>query len=525
MAAGRGSRISLSQTIHKALLPVGNKAVISHIIDKHPKEVEIIIACGYKSNQIKNFVKLAYVDRKITFVDVDKWEGKGSGPGYSLLQCKPHLNTPFVFTSADTITVEETIPPPDHNWIGVASVDDTAPYLVAEVRDAKVINFHDKQPNLDHLRENAFIGIAGVLDHEAFWASLTATQNSLVKDELQVMNGLNGLINKNLTIKSLTWHDTGNDETYTATRAHFKEVVAPKKDEYLYMQDDQVIKFFADPSVASVRVTRANFLENITPQITGHTPQFYRYNKVRGTLLSETHDNTIFLKFLDFLEKNLWQPIALTPNQEKYFKLACDQFYRHKTEQRIAKMLEENNLEDQEEVINGIPSPAISTLLAQIDWNYLANGAPTKFHGDVQPENIIVTPDENFSVIDWRHDFGGLLEYGDMYYDLAKLDHALLLNAAVTRAGQFSITKQDNHIQFEFFARSHLLDYRAILHDWITRTDRDLNKVKLLTSLVFMNLAPLHESPYNLLAHYLGKHLLTHANTNEHSPANTAIRS
>ena len=46
LAAGIGSRNKCIEGLHKALLPLNNKPVISHIIDSFPQDVEIVIAFG-----------------------------------------------------------------------------------------------------------------------------------------------------------------------------------------------------------------------------------------------------------------------------------------------------------------------------------------------------------------------------------------------------------------------------------------------------------------------------------------------
>ena len=77
LAAGMGTRNNDVDGLHKALLPLENKPVISHIIDKLDKKVEVVIAVGYKSNQIKTYLDAVYNDRKITYVDVDNLNGDG----------------------------------------------------------------------------------------------------------------------------------------------------------------------------------------------------------------------------------------------------------------------------------------------------------------------------------------------------------------------------------------------------------------------------------------------------------------
>ena len=48
LAAGRGTRNNDVDGLHKALLPLENKPIISHIIEKLDKKIEIVIAVGYK---------------------------------------------------------------------------------------------------------------------------------------------------------------------------------------------------------------------------------------------------------------------------------------------------------------------------------------------------------------------------------------------------------------------------------------------------------------------------------------------
>src|SRR3989338_4713761 len=122
LAAGVGSRMgTLSENINKAVLPVNFKGTISYIIEKFPKEVELVIAVGHKKETVKDYLALAHPERKITFVEVDNYIGPGTGPGYSLLACKPHLQCPFIFFAADTLVLEE-IPEPLNNWFGIAPV-------------------------------------------------------------------------------------------------------------------------------------------------------------------------------------------------------------------------------------------------------------------------------------------------------------------------------------------------------------------------------------------------------------------
>ena len=73
--------------------------------------------------------------------------------------------------------------------------------------------------------------------------------------------------------------------------------------------------------------------------------------------------------------------------------------------------------------------PKLDYLISQIDWDDLFHGMPGRFHGDLHLENIILkNHSQDFIFIDWREDFAGMIDIGDIYYDLAKILHSLIVS-------------------------------------------------------------------------------------------------
>ena len=61
LTAGTGSRMGpFSNIINKSLLPIYNKAIISHLIEAFPENTNFIIALGYKGFQVKNYLELMH---------------------------------------------------------------------------------------------------------------------------------------------------------------------------------------------------------------------------------------------------------------------------------------------------------------------------------------------------------------------------------------------------------------------------------------------------------------------------------
>ena len=222
---------------------------------------------------------------------------------------------------------------------------------------------------------------------------------------------------------------------------------------------------------------------------------FYKYKKAEGKLFSKSVKRKTFLEFLDWSDKNLW-----VPKHDADFKTKCFNFYITKTKKRIAEYLKNNPESDH---INGEYIPDVYDLLDIIDTEWLCDGLPSQFHGDFILDNIIETTD-SFCLIDWRQDFAGDLEIGDIYYDLAKLNHNLTVNHDIVGKNLFNPSSDNCYI----LTNSTLNECRELLHSFIKENLYDLKKVNILTSLIWINMAPLHEYPFSNFLFNFGKYNL-----------------
>ncbi len=513
LAAGVGSRMGpLSEHINKAILPINFKGVISYIIEKFPKDVEIIIAVGHKKETIIDYLSLAYPERNFVYVEVDKFIGPGTGPGYSLLQCKDKLQCPFILTTADTIVLEE-IPEPNMNWFGIAPVKETERYCTVKIKNNLICQIDDKVKTNNRF---AFIGLAGVKDYETFFSALEKNRE-LIKGEIQLSNGFKKLIEKKLVPIGFTWFDTGSIENYIETNKAFsgteRKFDFSKGNEFIYFVNEKVIKFFADEEIVRKRYERSKVLEGLCPKIIGKRKNFYSYQKIEGQTLYSVLNNRLFTDFLHWAAQNLWKKIALSQKEKQQFYKICHKFYHEKTMKRLNLFYAKTNLPDTENEINGILVPQLRDLLKKIDWNWLCKGIPANFHGDLQFDNILVTRDDKsqlqkFILLDWRQDFAGLTEYGDLYYDLSKLYGGMNLSYQLIKEGKFSFDMSGSSVFYEFYLKNDLLEARELFERYLTKNNYDLQKVRILTSLIFLNMAPLHKDPFDLLLYFLGKYSL-----------------
>ena len=118
-------------------------------------------------------------------------------------------------------------------------------------------------------------------------------------------------------------------------------------------------------------------------------------------------------------------------------------------------------------------------------------------HGDLHFDNTIYdVTSGRFTAIDWRTDFGGEL-YGDQYYDLAKMLGGLHLSYKDIKHEHYSYLEADDRVQLGVPSVSLVEDYEQILKEWVETQGMDWKKVKLLMPIIYLNMSPLHEAPFD----------------------------
>lgn len=499
--SGVGARLGeLTKFTNKCLVRVGKKPAISYIVEKYPEEIELVITLGYFGNQVKDFLTIAYPNRKFTFIEIDKYEGDGSSLGYSLLQAKNVLQCPFIFHASDTI-VTDCIKKPNHNWLGVCEKENHSQYRTVGLEGH--FKIYDKG---DFGSNYAYIGLAGINDFKGFWSALESEYKSNPLDNtLSDCHAINRLINiKTWNVHYFNeWLDIGNVSELKKARENISDKfnILDKVDESIFIFDDFVIKFFNDEKICSDRVKRGKILYPLTPKIISDSPNFYKYDLATGDLLSNVVNEKLFDSFLGWSLNKLW----IKKEKSIEFKSNCEKFYIDKTINRLKKFLKDHEITDTTTDINGYIVPPVLEMIEKIDKNWLCSDIPYQFHGDYILDNIIYNKENSFTLLDWRQDFGGDLNNGDIYYDLAKLNHNLLFNHDIVHNGLYFVKENDSKIRCDILRSDILTNCRTNLHKFIINNGFDLKKVSLLTAIIWLNMSPLHEPKMGRFLFYFGK--------------------
>ncbi len=234
-AAGVGNRLRpLTITKPKPLLPVANKPIIGHILDRVFRlEVdEITIIIGHHGEQLENYIVDNY-PAIVKFVEQEEPKGLGHAIELGLEE----RDKPVLIILGDTILDLDFARFIGHreNVIGVMEVENSRLYGIVETEGYQVKQVIEKP---EHSQSN--LGIAGIylIQHEFLLKKAIRQlfeKEITTKNEYQLTDALQVLLEWNEPIvveKIQTCYDCGTRETLLDTNRHLLEKLAPPRVKY-----------------------------------------------------------------------------------------------------------------------------------------------------------------------------------------------------------------------------------------------------------------------------------------------------
>lgn len=123
ICAGKGTRMRpLTETLAKPLIKVCGKAILDHLVEALPSEIdELILVVGYRQEQIRAYCGETFHGRKVRYVEQENFAG---GTGDALMCTKNLVTGKFLFMYADDIhgaAALEKVIKEDHAMLGMRS--------------------------------------------------------------------------------------------------------------------------------------------------------------------------------------------------------------------------------------------------------------------------------------------------------------------------------------------------------------------------------------------------------------------
>jgi NDP-sugar pyrophosphorylase family protein len=511
--SGTGDRLgTFTKYTNKSLVNVGDKYAICHIIENYDVDTEFIITIGYFGNIVKDFLLLAYPKHNFIFIEIDNYVGPGSSLGYSLLKAAPNLQKPFIFHCCDAIITNPIQFDETQNTLCVVKYDSSEQYTNILVAGDYIKEINPKQfPKYDYI----YTGISFIYNYCSFWENLQEIYNSdRLNSSLSDVDSIRQMLKKH-EFKYIVldkWYDTGNKQSYANLQNYFKSSydILVKSNESLCFFDNIVIKFINDIGINKKRFERGKILGNLTPKLLNHSDNFIVMEKIEGIVLSKYYKQGEIYRLLNWAKENLW----INEQKSDIFKKECYDFYIKKTNTRIKSL---NYLDSEINIINGINTGSISELMNKVEqYDKLFTDIFYNFHGDFILDNIIKTRD-SYKLIDWRHEFGSLITHGDIYYDLAKLRHNIIFNHENILNKLYEIKyisidncdKKNDTIEIDLKCNYFFMQQLDEFDRFILENNYDLRKIKVLMSVIWLNMSPLYENELSQFLFYFGKYNLS----------------
>lgn len=486
LAAGYGRRMGpFSRMVNKSLIPYDNKPLISHIMEKFDPGTKFVVACGHMGQQVKDYVSNVHSDKNVVFVDIDNYAEGDTGPATTIQMCAEHLQGGFLWLACDTLFDFDYRDRLDHNWIGVHPVDSviSQDYCWVEREADKITKIVNKEPCAHAV--DAFIGLMYVKDNEYL-------NNLIAVSAKETYQGFEGLDLKAHTVRG--WKDFGTYEKWEELSREFTDVSFPKPNELFYNDNGKIVKYFTQDSNVSLRVARASANPGCMPDNIRQAGNFLVHDFAQGDIVYNQYSLELFDKMLDWCEKELW----VEGQNKEVAADACYNFYFTKTVERLNQFRVKYTDWGECQEVNDKPVKSIDYYIGRIDWQWLSTAVDWRFiHGDLHFDNTIYDPvADKFTAIDWRTDFSGQL-YGDLYYDLAKMLGGLWLNYKSVKNEWYQYYENNDKAYIDVPSVAGAQAFQDKLQNWVETRGLDWKKVLTLVPIIYLNMSPLHEAPFD----------------------------
>ena len=507
VTAGIGTRFRpFSLFANKALAPFPSKPIISILIDSIPKDATIHIVTGYLGDDLKYIISKMHNDRTLVFYENNDYLNTGMGD--SLIEVLNNIDSSLIVLPNDGIYNNSCLSKIDLSdsdlIIGISNKisnnDDYCRIFVDENYQVKGYtrdeDLYIKDINSNNTSFFSFTGFLYIRDASRYKEYLI----SYKKREREIYFPIKDYLYSNLKVQGniLDWTDLG---TYDKYKENLKNIInydfSKKAETLLIYKDKSVFKIFKDNHISDKRITKSILYSNAFPKcqkLPGGSG--YEYNFTEGQTLYEINNVYILKDLLCFLNNQLWN---IKTNQKEMQDYAL-KFYKDKTNSRIISINKKYDLSRINSINNNIIDDHI---VPSFNYNSLINKANyCAIHGDLQYDNVLYSDVNNkFTLIDWRHEFGGCIEFGDLYYDLAKLLGGIYINYKRIKDDDFScvLNKNKTNITYSYEFDNYVDEHVSVIKDFHLENSLDFNHTKNIMSLVFLNMSPLHEAPFDLM--------------------------
>ncbi len=317
-------------------------------------------------------------------------------------------------------------------------------------------------------------------------------------------------------LKAEGWHDLGHLDTYYETRRNY--FIASRFFNQVSVDPHRGIlrKTSSDRETLAAEVSWYRNLpadlRYLGPRVfgassTGPEPyleiEYYGYPVLNDAYLFGAWELGTWARVLRVLDLLLTDMAAHSaPVSTTATELAMREMYLEKTLRRAVPLLSDSTFMDltgRRVNLNGHQISGLATVLdllpGVLERHEIVQPRPfSVIHGDLTLNNILFDRRSNvIRLVDPRGDFGGFTTFGDPDYDLAKLAHSLHGDYDPILAGAAALKTDAGNITLAIELSPRQRAVKRLFAAWLAaRTETGLARIRLLESLLFISMVPLH---------------------------------
>lgn len=228
--------------------------------------------------------------------------------------------------------------------------------------------------------------------------------------------------------------------------------------------------------------------------------ELYGYGTLHDLLIHKTMTVNEWKKIFSQLRIIIDDMSNFTTYDAEEIKSSLTEMYINKTIERLNKLRNDEKLKvyfNCAMIVNGETLDPIDTIIKRIKKDVKKilvdnfNSFFTIIHGDLCFPNILIEEKFNFlRLIDPRGSFGSFKLFGDKRYELAKILHSIDGCYDYIIEDLFNIEYSNKGIKYELYNNSAFL--KKLFKTEFNLTDTEYREIRLIESLLFLSMIPLH---------------------------------
>lgn len=534
--AGRGSRmLALTDDMPKAMLPLRNKPLIAWHLDKLLSEgiTEVCLIVGYKKEKLIEYVDRFYGNKMtITYVEQHTLAGLAQAIQLGIQEINDIENKNLLIILGDTI-VHDNISKmisPQEDFIGYHEVEDYKRWCLIKTNSFNRVNHFVDKPDYDPQTRKAVIGVYFFTDiaflRECIYDIIS--KDIRIKGEYQLSSAMEVYMKTyKLEAKEFKeWFDCGDIESFSKTRKN----IARHFNSIEITEDNTIIKRSTDEKKLEKEI---GWYLNIPNKLRTYVPQLIDYSVGKGKTSYEieyVNFSPIHELFLYTMpDKPDWEKLLknifnMTERFKLYSTKARFDTNKHledilvtKTISRLMELTKEDNNENKGFWLKILHSNSIeingkvyknyplfkSELFEYCKFNIIPSSSKhwQVIHGDLFFGNMLYDINsDTLKLIDPRGNFGLDGVYGDIRYDMAKLNHSIVGRYDFIVNGLYAITTSDvDRREFEYIMYDSEVKHKALeemFKSYLEQYGFNYEEIMVITGLLFLSMIPLHKENF-----------------------------